>query len=279
MVSGRRTGLRGVAVPVGSIGVLLLILSGPGASGVTRHLFALGFLAFAAVLLAAPAMDPLAHDVRDGKVEQIEGAIGKRSMRSPALRGSTRYYLKVDRSELQASRLAYDAAPDAGYVRAYYLPRTRRLVNLERLPNPPVPASPGAVRELFGRVGRASRGSDPVALAEARAGVAGLMEAVREPTIEPTDSSDEIAGALTREALVGNWTHPLVTAKFADSGTLVITTITGTSRTGKWFVDREGRLVSDATGTMQPADAMLDGDRLTIQVEGRRLTFTRAHSS
>jgi hypothetical protein len=33
----------------------------------------------------------------------------------------------------------YDAAPDAGVVRLYYLPRSRRVVNLERLPNAPLP--------------------------------------------------------------------------------------------------------------------------------------------
>ncbi len=79
------------------------------------------------------------------------------------------------------------------------------------------------------------------------------------------------------EPLVGSWTHPLVTAKFADDGTMVVLTITATSRTGKWFVDGGGRLLSHATGTMQQADATLDGNHLTIQVEGRRLTFTDAH--
>ena len=46
--------------------------------------------------------------------------------------GRPRYYLVISGRRLLTYRSAYDAAPDAGYVRAYFLPRTRRLVNLER---------------------------------------------------------------------------------------------------------------------------------------------------
>jgi hypothetical protein len=35
-------------------------------------------------------------------------------------------------------------------------------------------------------------------------------------------------------------------------------------------------LLTDVTGAMEPTDAALDDGRLTIQLEGRRLTFTRA---
>jgi hypothetical protein len=78
MVSGRRQRTRGLAVPVGAIGALLLILSGPAATAAKRHLAGLGFVAAAAVILAAPAFDPLAADVREGRVETVQGAVGKR---------------------------------------------------------------------------------------------------------------------------------------------------------------------------------------------------------
>ena len=78
MVSGRRKSTRGLALPVGAIGVLLLALSGPAPKAVERHLAGWGFVAAAAALLAAPMFDPLAADVRDGRVETIQGAIGKR---------------------------------------------------------------------------------------------------------------------------------------------------------------------------------------------------------
>jgi hypothetical protein len=277
MVSGRRKRTRSLAVPVGAIGALLLVLSGPEATAVKRHLAGWGFVAAAAMILAAPAFDPLAADVRDGRVETVQGAVGKRRVQSTGRTGFTRYYLNIGGCQLQTYLSAYDAAPDAGYVRAYYLPRTRRLVNLERLPNPPLPSGPDEARDMFGRMARAFVTRDPVAFAEARANAAGLIDAARESIVEPSDApSGGVVGGRGREALVGRWTHPLVTVTLAEDGTATATTIAGATQAGHWSVDGHGRLLTDVTGTMEPTDAALDDDRLTIQLEGRRLTFTRA---
>ena len=40
---------------------------------------------------------------------------------------------------------------------------------------------------------------------------------------------------------------------------------------------RIGRLLTDASGTLEPVDGSLDRDRLTIVFEGQRLAFTRRH--
>jgi hypothetical protein len=276
MVSRRRQSTRGLAVPVGAIGALLLVMSGPTATEVTRHLAGWGFLVAAAVILAAPAFDPLAADVRERRVETVQGAVAKRRVQSMARTGGTRYYLNIGSCQLQTYLSAYDAAPDAGYVRAYFLPRTRRLVNLERLPNPPLPTGPDESRAMFGRMARAFATGDPVAFAEARANAAGLMDAAQDSIVEPSNTpSGPVAGGLVRESLVGRWTHPLVTVTLAEDGTATVTTIAGSSKAGHWSVDGHGRLLTDATGTMEPMDAALDGGRLTIQLDGRRLTFTR----
>jgi hypothetical protein len=94
--------------------------------------------------------------------------------------------------------------------------------------------------------------------------------------IKPGDAPSAHAGGLVRESLVGKWTHPLVTVTFAENGTATVTTIAGASQTGHWSIDDRGRLLTDATGTMTATDATIDDGRLTIQLEGRRLTFTRA---
>jgi hypothetical protein len=280
MVSGRRKGARGLAMPVGAIGALLLILSGPAATAAKRHLAGWGFLAAAAVILVAPVFDPLAADARGGRVKTVEGAVAKRRVQSAALTGPTRYYLDIAGCELHTYPSAYDAVPDAGYVRAYYLPRTRRLVNLERLPDPPVPSGPGEARAMFGRMARAFVSRDPAAFAEARASAAGLIDTARESIVVPSDApAGRAAGGLVRSALVGRWTHPLATVILAEDGTATVTTIMGASQAGHWSVDAQGRLLTDATGTMAPTDAALDGDHLTIQLDGRRLTFTRAASA
>src|SRR3954453_8188111 len=84
MVSGRRQSTRGLAVPVGAIGALLLIMSGPPDTVATRHLAGWVFVAAAAVILVAPAFDPLAADVRQRRVKIVEGAVGKRRRQSVA---------------------------------------------------------------------------------------------------------------------------------------------------------------------------------------------------
>ena len=121
----------------------------------------------------------------------------------------TRYYLNIAGRQLRTYLSAYDAAPDAGYVRAYYLPRTRKLVNLERLPNPPLPAGPDEARDMFGRMARAFVTGDRVASAEARANAAGLMDAGQESIREPSNRrADRAAGGLVRKlSLAGGRIH------------------------------------------------------------------------
>jgi hypothetical protein len=277
MVSGRRQGMRGLALPFAAIGALLLFMSGPEANAVTRHLTGLGFLAAAAALiLVAPAFDPLAFDVRENRVATVEGAIGKRRVQTMGHTGTARYYLIVGRRQLRTSRSACEAAPEAGYVRAYFLPRTRKLVNLERLPNRPLPNGPDEAREMLGGMARALVSGDRAAFAEARANAAGVFDAAQDAIRQPSDAMSRGAeGNLGREALVGKWTHPLVTVTLAEDGTATVTTMMGVTQAGHWLVDGHGRLLTDVTGTMAPTQAALDGGRLTIQLEGQRLTFTR----
>jgi len=130
---------------------------------------------------------------------------------------------------------------------------------------------------MFGRIARAFVSGDHDALAEARANAAGLIDAAHEAMVERSDArGGAVTGGLAREALAGKWTHPLVTVTFAHDGTATVTTIMGATEKGHWSIDGGGRLLTDVSGTMEPTDAALDGGRLTIQVEGRRLTFTRA---
>src|SRR5437764_201795 len=85
-----------------------------------------GGLAIAFLILVVP--DPLAGDARAGRVEHREGAIGKRRVGNGRARSS--YFLVVGDRRFRVARSTYEAAPDAGYVRIYYLPRSRKLVNL-----------------------------------------------------------------------------------------------------------------------------------------------------
>jgi len=74
------------------------------------------------------------------------------------------------------------------------------LVNLERLPNPPLPSDPGEARDMFGRIVRGLVTHDPAAIARATAG--GLMDAARE-FVEPSDAPRR-AVRLSAAAYVAN---------------------------------------------------------------------------
>ena len=103
------------------------------------------------------------------------------------------------------------------------------------------------------------------------------VDAARESIVEASERPRErVSEGLVGESLVGKWTHPLVTLTIAADGTAIVTTILGSTKKGHWSVDGQGRLLTDATGAMEPTDAALEAGRLTIQLEGQRLTFTRA---
>ena len=68
----------------------------------------------------------------------------------------------------------------------------------------------------------------------------------------------------------------MVTISFMKNGIATITPAFGARAamaTGRLM--RNGRLLTDASGTMEPIEASFDGDRLTIVFEGQRVAFTR----
>jgi hypothetical protein len=262
----RRMGIRRAAYLPGAIGTVLLIADGPPSKAVARRLVGAASLALIPVIIVLANHDALSADVREGRVESIEGAITKRVVRGRTL---SRFYMEIGRRRLQVSRSGYDAAPDAGIVRAYYLPRSLRVVNLERLPDPALPMGPDAAQQIIAGLIGALRSRDPVAMAEARARAAALLDAIR---------GDVPSGAVTRltaDELYGSWANPLMTVTFGRDGVATLATLGGPLRTGRWAIDANGRLVTDASGQMEPIDAWLDRDHLTIAIDNDRIALTR----
>ena len=278
----RRRSAQGLALPFAAIGALVLIANGPPAKAVERQNTGLAFLAIAAALLVVPPFEPVNADVREGRLESVEGAIAKRTTGLKGTGPGNRYYsIVVGGRQLRAlSRASFDAAPDAGYVRVYFLPRSCRVVNLEQLPDPPIPTGSGAAQEIALNFAQALISRDRTAIAEASAHVAALKHVVEGPPPAATGSpSDRAHGSrLQSEDLYGSWTNPVLTISFMKSGIATITpAFGGGRREGHWSVDRDGRLTTDISGTMEPIEASRDGDRLTIVFEGQRVTFTRSH--
>jgi hypothetical protein len=268
---------------LGSAGLFLLAAAGfaflasPSAPVLARTGLTAGCLVFAAffALRALTGNDALTEDLRHVQVLSAEGAIGKQ--RSGSGRTRATHWLYVGDQRFTVSLGTYQAAPDAGLVRLYYLARSRKIVNLERLPNAPLPTSvtPQAIAESLGA---AQRSHDRRGMNEARAVLEAFQDRMNadvseSPAAPPPGARDPRPLA---DAIVGTWTSAWMTVTFSASGTLTVQLMGGATRTAHWSVDASGKLVADLTGERATADAWIVGDRLTIALDGKGLTFTRA---
>lgn len=280
MSRGLRKGEVQLAAVLVAIGLLVWFAPGPASAAVTKPLVGIAALLIAAAVLirGLAGADPVTNDLRSGSVASVEGAISRRRIVSSS-RGSssTSYYLDVEHKSIHASRAAYDAAPEAGWVRLYYLPRSHHLVNFERLPDHAVPAGAmGSPADALKAAGAAFFAHDEVARAEARAQMAAVGNAMRpvEADATPPASADRDPGAL-RKGLVGEWASGMFDVTFAPDGTLKLKMPIGPARSGSWSVDDSGHLVSDVMGASEATDAWISGDVLTISMQGQALAFHR----
>lgn len=219
----------------------------------------------------------LARDLRSGRVESIEGPIAR--IRVRGARSSWGGYLEVAGKRFRVFSGSMGAAPDAGIVRLYYLPASRHVVNLERLPDRPLPE--GAAErpvEAVKSLGPALFSRDRVARAEARATLAALgasMELEHGGQATPPPITERDPRPLA-QAIVGRWRSGPMSLQFADDGTVVLTFTGGREQRGRWRVDAAGRLHADAIGGEQIGDAWVVGDTLTVSMDGEALTFRRS---
>jgi hypothetical protein len=277
IAKARRQSVRGVAYVFAAMSAFLLLANGPAAKAAARLNGGMVFLGIAAILIVAASLEPVNADVREGRVESVEGAISK-SFRS-ALRapGGRLYLLHVGGRRLRAlSRASYDAAPDAGYVRVYFFPRSERVVNLEQLEDPSIPTGSGAAQEIVHNFAHALLSRDRTTIAEASAHVAALKHVIEGPPRTSVDGSDRWSSRLLADDLYGTWTNPVMTISFTRNGMASMTMACGgTRRDGHWSIDTNGKLLTDATGDPEPLDVSLSGNQLTIAIEGQRMAFTR----
>jgi hypothetical protein len=277
----RRSALSGAAFLVAGALVIIFFAS-PTASPTLRMLIPLVALAIAGfvVVRSVTGSDALTRDLREGRVESVEGAIGKRRVSSGGGgRSVTTYFLDVGDRSFRVMSGTYEAAPDAGMVRLYFLPGSRKVVNLERLANPPAPTdlSPKGIASLLGTAfGPHSRREQN----EARAGIASFGEAVQaafsaSAAAPPPGTRDSRPLAA---AIVGTWTNGFITVTFSSDGAITTRMPHGEIR-GRWSVDDAGRLNAEIAGRQQAAEAWITGHQLTIAAEGSGLTLRREGSA
>lgn len=265
-------------------GVAAFLFSGFGpttTNGLVRPLAGAGFVVVGLLLLrTAVSGDALTKDLRSGRVDKVEGAIGKRTQDVEGEHNRwTDYYLEVAGQTFQVDGTAYRTAPDAGYVSLYVLPRSHVILNLERMPDRPLPA--GATDSPTTAVGAALRSvlsADPVKSAEARAELAAIgnaMEAERSRVAVPPPADQRDARPLA-EAILGTWQGGPMAMTFLLDGTMVVALPGGRQERGRWSIGPDGRLHANRAGRDSATDAWVAGDVLTISDNGQGMAYRRA---
>lgn len=131
--------------------------------GIFKPLGGVALLALGAVYLVRfIGFDGLSRDLRRPDVRSSEGVVaGLHEHLGGAPSGYDVYTLILDGRRIDATKEQVDAAPDGSRVRLYYLARSGRAINWERLPDLPEPPSmPDPERESLKHaiVGRWSDG-------------------------------------------------------------------------------------------------------------------------
>lgn len=250
------------------------VFAAPTAPATARLLITFICLGVAAFLLvrAITGSDSLTRDLRRRQVHSVEGGIRKSG---PIGGRISTYFLEVGDRTFKVSRATFAAAPDAGFVRLYFLPRSRKIVNLERLPHP-TSLNGATVRGLAESLVSAMRSHDRREANEARAELASVRDAVTAAfaaSSAPPVAHERDPRPLG-EAIVGTWKNGLMKVTFSADGK-VTTDMYGAQKNGHWSIDGAGRLRADITGREGTADASVAGDQLRIAVEGSGMTFTR----
>ncbi|MGH2718646.1 MAG: hypothetical protein ACRDJU_08720 [Actinomycetota bacterium] len=311
----RKSQVSGAVLAV-AIGTLILVAAKKSLPAYEHYgLPAFAYLIAVGMLVrAATGFDNITKDVRAGKVASVEGAITKRRVNPSNLSSgggtsaepSTLYYLDVQGQRLETGRNAFEAAPEAGIVRVYYLPRSKRVVNLEVLPDRPIPEGKSPIDSLKD-YGRGMLSGGEVARADARAEMAAFGHQMEAETHRPDTPPAPGQGdpRPLAQAIVGTWVSQLATVTFVPDGTLTISGMMGLpiSQTGRWGIDAEGHLTADGLQLMGPggvavptgkhedkhhrheepastdpppgAEAWVKGDQLTIHFEEYTLVFQR----
>lgn len=282
MSRGLRKGELSFAAIAVIIGALVAFAPGPAKDAAIKPIIGLVCLAIAAILVvrALSGGDKITEDLRAGRVESIDGAIAKRLIHTDSGTSSSElHYLDVGGRRFRTGASGYETAPDAGYVRLFYLPRTQRVVNLQLIQGPATPdLTPASVQTVLQNLATGAHGHGEVGRAEARAEMASMMtqftSQVEGATAPPP--ADQLDQRRLAQAIIGTWSSPLMTVSFAADGSATqAIAMTGKQSSGRWSVDAQGQLHAGLDGQDESANAWISGETLTISMGGRSLAFQR----
>ncbi len=223
-------------------------------------------------------------DLRKGKVRCIEGAMRKTVpvdlAQSTVTSGMMRYYLEINGESFEVpSKAVWDTVPGTGYFRLYYLPHSKTVINLERLPDPPVNAS--SVQDVREAVADAVGASlRPSFTKHGSAEKAERMAHADAVIRAATSANQPIPGGPANAAdLVGRWTSMFFNVEVRADGTLSMDNPQGgPAQQGHWRVSPDGQLhltfQDDPDEVVTPI--AVAGDRLQVEIAGQPMTLQRA---
>ncbi len=278
---GNRKGELSFAFALVVIGLLVAFAPGPAKYATVKPIIGAACFVIAAflVLRSVTGSDSVTEDVRSGRVESVDGAITKAHITTHGRQSSiTTHYFDVAGKRMEVGQAAYDSAPDAGYVRVFYMPRSRRVVNFERLPDPVVPdVTTMTPQQVMHGLAASFLNHDENARAEARAQMAAMghqFQARMAQAAVPPPAEQRDPRPLA-EAILGSWKSAFMTLTFAPDGTATSTTSAGRQTSGRWSVDAQGQLHAGVGGQDNVGEAWIVGNTLTVSTGTMGLTFER----
>lgn len=254
------------------VGVLAVTSSGGSDPQIER--LAIGAVAFAiaAVLLVLrfmPNSNPLARDLRDGRVVAVDGPFGKTTSSGTQL---TYYYFELGDRRYEVAQDTYRAAPTAGMMRLYVLPHSHRVVNFERLPDPPVPEGGLSARSVMGALASELTGFHQAQGLQTMAAMAGFAHSLEASATPPAPGQRDPRPLA--EAILGSWSWAAVHVTFSGDGSASMTMPGGRSVSGRWSVSGD-RLEVTGAGQDITGDAWVVGDTLTVVQDGQAMALRR----
>jgi hypothetical protein len=159
----------GIAGALLAVAVLVGLFAAPSLSPVWRIAIVgvpLGIAVSLILRVLTGGDKALGRDLRHGRVQAVTGPITKEQESAMDVDSTSVYVLKVGDQRFTVAAVTFEATPRSGQVRLYYLPASRKVINLEAItdgtptgaPRPLAEAIIGSWRNNFAKATFTSNG-------------------------------------------------------------------------------------------------------------------------
>jgi hypothetical protein len=142
----------GIAGVLLAVSLVVGVLVAPSLSPVWRIAIVgvpLGIAASLILRVLTGGDKALGRDLRHGRVHAVTGPITKEQESAMDVNSTSVYILKVGDQRFTVAAKTFEAAPGSGQVRLYYLPASRKVVNLEAFTDGTPTGAPRSLAEAI----------------------------------------------------------------------------------------------------------------------------------